>query len=71
MDNNPVEDVIDEMMDAYWRTQADTLNPEAGEMLNKALDVWSNEGGSTDTQVPQLRGRTKKRLKTALPTGKT
>ncbi len=46
MDNNPVEDVIDEMMDAYWRTQADTLNPEAGEMLNKALDVWSNEGGS-------------------------
>jgi hypothetical protein len=42
MTDNPVEGVIDEMMNAYWPTQADTLDPEAGEMLNKALDVFAD-----------------------------
>ena len=41
MDNDDPEDVIDEMMDAYWRGHADTLDPEAGEMLNKTLDVFA------------------------------
>jgi len=26
----PTEDVIAEMMDAYWREQADRLDPDAG-----------------------------------------
>ena len=48
MDDNPVEDVIDEMMDAYWRGHADTLNPEAGALLHRALDIFAE---SRDTLV--------------------
>jgi len=28
-DDRPAADVIGEMMEAYWREQADTLDPEA------------------------------------------
>ena len=37
----PTEDLITEMMEAYWRDQADRLDPEAREMLNHALDLFA------------------------------
>ena len=51
------EDVIDEMMEAYWRDQAETLDPEARDLLNHAPDVFaesripkvSSEGDTQET----------------------
>ncbi len=56
----PAKDVIDEMMEAYWREQADrldTLDPGAGDLLNHALDIFaesripkvSSEGDTQET----------------------
>jgi len=47
LDPDLEDNVIDEMMDAYWRHHADTLDPDAGQMLNKALDVFA------ETRVPR------------------
>jgi len=51
------EDVIDEMMEAYWREQADRLDPDAGALLHRALDIFaeswiarlSSEGDARET----------------------
>ena len=53
----PAEDVIGEMMEAYWREQADQLDPDAGALLHRALDVFaesriarlSSEGDTQET----------------------
>jgi len=53
----PAEDLITEMMEAYWREHADTLDPNAREMLHHALDVFaesrdalvSSEGDTQET----------------------
>ncbi len=45
------------MMEAYWREQADRLDPEAGALLHRALDVFaesrdalvSSEGDTQET----------------------
>jgi len=39
----PTEDLITEMMEAYWREQADRLDPEAGALLHRALDVFAEQ----------------------------
>ena len=57
MDDNGLEDVIDEMMDAYWRGHADLLDPDAGALLHRALDIFaesriarlSSEGDTQET----------------------
>jgi len=36
----PAEDLITEMVEAYWREQADRLDPEAGALLHRALDIF-------------------------------
>ena len=53
----PAEDLITEMMEAYWRQQADRLDPDAGALLHRALDVFaesriarlSSEGDTQET----------------------
>jgi len=53
----PTEDLITEMMEAYWREQADRLDPDAGALLHRALDVFaesripkvSSEGNTQET----------------------
>jgi len=44
----PAEDLITEMMEAYWREQADTLDPNAREMLNHALDIFA------ESRIPKV-----------------
>jgi len=53
----PAEDLITEMMEAYWRQQADRLDPDAGALLHRALDIFaesriarlSSEGDTQET----------------------
>jgi len=53
----PAEDLIAEMMEAYWREHADRLDPEAGALLHHALDIFaesriskvSSEGDTQET----------------------
>ncbi len=37
----PAEDLITETMEAYWREQADRLDPDAGALLHRALDIFA------------------------------
>jgi len=51
------EDLITEMMEAYWREHADLLDPDAGALLHHALDIFaesriarlSSEGDTQET----------------------
>ncbi len=44
----PLEDVIGETMETYWRVKAETLTPDARNLLNHALDIFAE---SRDTLV--------------------
>ena len=44
----PAEDVIDEMMEAYWRQEADRLDPDAGTLLHRALDIFA------ESRIPKV-----------------
>jgi len=44
----PAEDLITEMMEAYWREQADRLDPEAGALLHRALDIFA------ESRIPKV-----------------
>jgi len=51
-------DVIDEMMEAYWRTHADTLDEPARTQLLDALDLFAANRRDAQVSTPPERQET-------------
>jgi len=52
----PAEDLIAEMMEAYWREQADRLDPDAGALLHGASPTRPGVGvlSSLESRIARL-----------------